>query len=418
MRRPFVYVGPEIDAKKRSFSLCRNFKQTKGKDMKTEKIKVGLLGCGGIVGSHRRGFDENHDACEVVAVAEPREKRHAFIRDAFGADVQIVPDYHDVLAMDGVDGVDIVLPHDQHMPATVAAAEAGKHVLVEKVMARNVWECDRMIEACDRAGVTLTVCHDRRYNSQWAALKEVVDSGALGDVFFWKLDHNQDVLPPPGHWIRTRDGIGGGAIMSCLTHQIDALRWYGGEVKSVNCMTQVIPERMEGEFLGIMNVRMTSGALAELSINWWTRSRSGPHALWYEMVQACGSLGEAYYVSGQATYVRLHEAVDDAIVARFGKDALKGFVEVPNDGRGGHAVCIGEWIKLLRGEQADIRTTGRDCRGTVEVAEAAYLAEQEHREIQLPIESGPWINQSNPDVIRKQFGDKGAPADWDGGKKD
>lgn len=385
--------------------------------MKMKQVNVGLFGCGGIVGSHRRGFDENREHCRVVAVAEPRMERHGFIREAFGADVRIVPDYHDILAMDEIDGVDIVLPHDQHMPATLAAAEAGKHILVEKVMARNVWECDRMIEACDRAGVTLTVCHDRRYNSQWAALKDVVASGALGEIFFWKLDHNQDVLPPPGHWIRTRDGIGGGAIMSCLTHQIDALRWYGGEVASVSCMTQVIPERMEGEFLGIINARMASGALAELSINWWTRSRSGPNALWYEMVQVCGTRGEAYYMSDRATYVRLHENAGEEAVVRFGKEALKGFVEVPNDGRSGHAVCIGEWIKLLRGEPADIRTDGRECRGTVEVAEAAYLAACEHREVPLPIESGPWVNQSDPETIRKQFAGKNDPSSWSGGKQ-
>ena len=385
--------------------------------MPTGKVNVGLLGCGGIVNAHRRGYDEVRDVCEVRAVAEPREERHAFIREAFGSDVRIMPHYRDVLAMDDIDGVDIVLPHDLHMPAAVAAAQAGKHVLVEKVMARNVWECDRMIEACAQAGVSLTVGHDRRYNGQWAALKEVVDSGALGDIFFWKLDHNQDVLPPPGHWIRTRDGIGGGAIMSCLTHQIDALRWYGGEVESVNCMTRVIPERMEGEFLGTMSARMVSGALAELSINWWTRSRSGPHALWYEMVQACGTLGEAYYMSDRGTFVRLHDVADATVLERFGEEALKNFVEVPNDGANGHVACIVEWVKLLRGEPADIRTTGSDCRGTVEVAEAAYIADREHREVSLPIASGPWTEQSDPDVIRKQFApDDSAPKQWHGGK--
>ena len=107
------------------------------------------------------------------------------------------------------------------------------------------------------------------------ALKEIVDSGVLGEIFFWKLDHNQDVIFPEGSWVRTKDGIGGGAIMSCLTHQIDALRWYGGEVESVTCMTKVLPQRMEGELLGVMAAKMASGALAELSINWWTRSHRG-----------------------------------------------------------------------------------------------------------------------------------------------
>ena len=226
-------------------------------------------------------------------VAEPNETRHQRIHDLLGRDVKIVPDYRDVLACDAIDAVDIILPHYLHLPATVAAAAAGKHVLVEKVMARNVWECDRMIEACDAAGVTLTVCHDRRYHGEWEMLKETVDSGALGEIFFWKLNHNQDVVFPEGTWVRSRDGLGGGAIMSCLTHQIDGLRWYAGEFDSVACMTRVTPERMEGESLGVIIATLANGALAELSINWRTHSHHGENCLWYEMVQACGTKGEA-----------------------------------------------------------------------------------------------------------------------------
>jgi UDP-N-acetyl-2-amino-2-deoxyglucuronate dehydrogenase len=368
------------------------------------RTKIGLLGCGGIAAAHVSGFDKVKDEVEVVAVAEPNMARHGQIRQWFGSDVTIFDDYHDVLKMDEIRAVDIVLPHDLHMPATVAAAKAGKHVLVEKVMARNVWECDRMIEASDKNEVTLTIAHDRRYHGEWEAMKDIVDSGILGEIHFWKLDHNQDVLPPPGHWIRTKDGIGGGAIMSCLTHQIDALRWYGGEVESVNCMTRVIPERMEGEFLGLMSARMQSGALAELSINWWTRSNAGNNALWYEMVQVCGSKGEAYRMSGRGTFIRLHDDSNKNAIEKYGANVVDEFVEVPNAPHSGHEKCITEWSKSLRGNgRGIIRTSGRECRGTVEVAEAAYLAEKEDRTIHLPIEPKPWVDSSDPEQIKKQF---------------
>jgi UDP-N-acetyl-2-amino-2-deoxyglucuronate dehydrogenase len=372
--------------------------------MEKNKVKVGLLGCGGIVDAHVRGFDKIKEECDVIAVAEPNQGRHGQIRQWFGDDVTIVNDYHDVLKIDEIHAVDIVLPHDLHMPATIAAAEAGKDVLVEKVMARNVWECDRMIEACDQNNVTLTVAHDRRYNGEWEALKDIVDSGVLGEIFFWKLDHNQNVLPPPGHWIRTKDGIGGGAIMSCLTHQIDGLRWYGGEIESLNCMTRVIPERMEGEFLGIMTARMKSGALAELSINWWTRSNSGKNALWYEMVQVCGSKGEAYRMSGRGTFVKLHDDTNKEAIEKYGATVIDGFVEVPHAPHSGHEKCIIEWIRSLNGSgKSNICTSGRECRGTVEAAEAAYLSEEQGINIKLPIEAKPWVDCSNPDLIQKQF---------------
>lgn len=356
-----------------------------------EKIHIGILGGGGILGAHAPAYMKLQEKCKVVMVAEQNPERDEFIKSLLGKEVTIVRDYKDVIASDNVDAVDIILPHNLHAPATIASAESGKHVIVEKVMARNIWECDRMIEACDKAGVSLTVCHDRRYHGEWMALKEIIDSGMLGDIFFWKLDHNQDVSFPKDHWARTRDGIGGGAIMSCLVHQIDALRWYGGEVDSVTSMTKVIPERMEGEFLGVIIAKMLSGAIAELSINWWTQSHRGENCLWYEMVQVCGTKGEAYSMSGRGTFIKLHEGSSENAINLYGKDSLRNFVRVKSGTWSGHERCIAEWIKSLRKEDSCITTTGRDSRKTVEIAEAAYRSAESGKVIKLPIEPKKWI---------------------------
>lgn len=356
----------------------------------SELIRVGILGGGGILGAHAPGFNQNKDRGIVTMVAEPDKARHERIRQQIGEAVEIVDDYHDVIHSGKVDAVDIILPHFLHMPATIAAAEAGLHVLTEKVMARNIWECDRMIEACEKAGVTLTVTHDRRYNSTWEALKQITDSGILGDIFFWKLDHNQDVIFPEGTWVRSRDGIGGGCIMSCLTHQIDGLRWYAGEITEVAAMTRVTPDRMEGESLGVVLATLKNGALAEMSINWRTRSNSGENNLWYEMVHACGTKGEAYRMTGRGTYIKLNKHADAAAIEKYGEAALTDFVKIDAPDYPGHPKCICEWLKMLRGEPADIRTSGRECRGTVEVAEAAYHAVDQKRTITLPITPEPW----------------------------
>lgn len=358
-----------------------------------KRIKLGVFGAGGILGAHAPALRGCQDRCVVTAIAEPVAAKHGRARELLGADVAIYPDYRSLLAESDVDAVDILLPHDMHAEATLAAADAGRHVLVEKVMARNIYECDRMIEACERAGVTLTVCHDRRYHAEWMALKRVVESGLLGEVLFWKLDHNQDVDPAKAlPWAASRDRLGGGAIMSCLTHQTDALRWYGGEVESVTCMGKVIADRMEGESIGAILARMRSGALAQLSINWVTRQHErGPHGLWYEMVQVCGARGEAYYMSGRGVFARSH--VGDP-VARYvdvdGPAPERGFVKVKTGDWTGHARCISEWLNMLLGREHGISTNGREARGAVEVAEAAYLAERTGRVVCLPIEPVPW----------------------------
>lgn len=354
------------------------------------RVRVGILGCGGIAAAHAPGFTMAGDRSQVVAVAEPNRSRVPFIREMFGAEVKIVDDYDEVLRMKEVDAVDILLPHYLHMDATIKSAAAGKHVLVEKVMARNVWECDRMIEACERANVTLTVAHDRRYQGDWVALKGIVDSGALGSIVFWKLDHNQYIALPEGHWIRDRNALGGGAVMSCLTHQIDALRWLGGEVTAVTAMTHTVPERMQGEIVGVVVARMGAGGIAELSINWTTHANRGAPHLWYEMAHVCGSEGEAYLMSGRGVFVRLNENASQTAITRYGERSLSEYVPVDHLDEAGHVACIREWIRHLRGEPDSVRTDGRACRGTVEIAEAAYRSEDEGTTVSLPIEPRPW----------------------------
>jgi len=362
----------------------------------SDKVRVGVLGGGGILGAHAPALRNVADRCEVVAVAEPRGERVGRIRELLG-DVDIENDYRDVLARDDVDAVDILLPHDMHMQATVDAAAAGKPVLIEKVMARNVWECDRMIEACDAAGVSLTVCHDRRYDAHWKALKQIVASGALGEPLFWRLDHTQNVVPrTPGNpkpWIASIDRLGGGAIMSCLTHQTDALRWYGGEVNSVTCMKKTIPERMEGESIGVVVAQMASGALAELTINWMTRCNVAGNGLWYEMAHVTGRDGEAYYMSNRGTFVLIYgdEAPELPVGFESGASAAgRSFRKVKVEPERGHVGCIREWVKLLRGEPNEVCTSGRDVRGSVEIAEAAYRSVDSGQIVTLPIEPRPW----------------------------
>jgi len=359
-----------------------------------EKIRVGALGCGSIAKAHSEAFSEATDLCEVIAVADAAPGADIRMRELFGGDVKICGDYREVLEMPDVDAVDILLPHHLHMQATVDSAQAGKHVLVEKVMARNIYECDRMIEACRQANVTCTVCHDRRYQTEWRALKRIVDSGLLGEIRFLKLDHNQNVNPAAigKEWIGSFDSLGGGAIMSCLTHQTDALTWYGGDVQSVICMTKILPDRMEGESIGVIIAKMESGALAELSINWATESNWVKNGLWYEMVFLCGSEGEAYFKQGAGVFARAFDAEVD--ISEFGdfelEETSRRFNKLKVESQKGHIGCIREWARMLRGEPNEVSTSGEEARKAVEITEAAYVSVEERKAIDLPLQPAEW----------------------------
>ncbi len=366
------------------------------------KLRLAIMGGGGILDQHAPGFERMADSCEVVAIAEPDRSRHDRVRKLLNnPDIKIYENYKDLYELDNIDAVDIILPHHLHMDATIEAAKRGWHVLTEKVMARNSWECERMIEACDKAGVQLVVCHDRRYAGHWVALKKVIESGVLGRILFWKLEHNQDVIFPPNAWVRHKDMIGGGAIMSCLTHQIDALRWMGGEINQVNCMTVTEPSRMEGECIGLVGAKLDSGALAQLSINWYTQSNGSPgYPLWYEFIHVTGTEGEAYFMAGyeNGTFVKPRtprekdESYSDGDVSFTFKAGEQGFFKVEHKHiASGHIKCIEEFVKACRGEEATILTAGSDTIKTVEVAEAAYIAEANNTNVSLPLEKKlPW----------------------------
>jgi predicted dehydrogenase len=362
--------------------------------MNSIPIRIAILGAGGILGAHAAGIRAAGEACTVVAVARANPVKVEDVHRFFGPEVEVVGDNLAVIVRDDIDAIINLLPHDLHMETTIAAARAGKHVLVEKVMARNVWECDRMIEACEAAGVNLTVAHDRRYQPHWMALKRVVDSGILGEIYQLRLEHNQDVAVPPTSWIFSRDQLGGGAVMSCLTHQIDALRWYGGEVAGVTAMSKVIPDRMEGETMGVIAARMASGALAHVAINWATRGGwSKQHCLPGEFTHITGSKGEAYYVCGQQPEAFVMLYAEPELASPFTEEtpAANTFARItPLGSWTGHERCVTEWLKLLRGEPAEVTTPGRDSRQTVEVAEAAYRAEARGCVVQLPITPEPW----------------------------
>ena len=179
------------------------------------RIRVALIGAGGISRAHIPGYLGCRERAEVVVIADPVEPAALSAREALGGTAEILADWRLALERADVDAVDVCLPHDLHEPVVVAAAEAGKHVLVEKPIARDLAEADRMIEAADRAGVTLMVCHDRRFHPLFARIKELLDDGAIGRPLCLRLDHNQRLQLSPEHWIFQKTRLGGGAIMSC-----------------------------------------------------------------------------------------------------------------------------------------------------------------------------------------------------------
>lgn len=358
----------------------------------SNRLRIGIVGGGNVYEWHVPTLVRLSDKCEIVAAAELSQARHARMREvAQDADLTIYPDYNEMFDAEKLDVAIILLPHFLHMDATVKAAEHGFHVLTEKVMARNTYECRKMIEACRQHHVILGVAHDRRYSRDWLSMKKLVDDGALGTLRTLKLESLGGIglytktelgASATENWLGSPDRSGGGAIMASLIHQIDGLRFLGGEMQHLTCDNLIIPEVSRTEQASLVIGRMQSGAVARLSTDWilkgfdWKHTMKNP--LWYENIEIGGDGGSAYFMHGKGTFYRAADEIDYRLISNYGDLS-------------GHDGMLEAFLNYVLGEPSDFSSFGTDSIKTVEIAEAAYIADAEKRRVDLPLkESTPW----------------------------
>ncbi len=205
-------------------------------------LKVGLVGTGRIANRHLAPYLQHPDrvrltaACDVLEPAVRDYAKRAGVNDVY-------LDLDDMLRRADIDAVDICTRHDLHAPQAIAAAEAGKHVLVEKAMANSVQECRDMIDAADRAGVTLMVAQHLRYSRHAAAAKRFIDDGGLGEI---EAVRHQSTSggnmrdDNTGHWMRDAKYAGGGMLMVTVVHHLDLLRYFVGNVRRVTAICRTL----------------------------------------------------------------------------------------------------------------------------------------------------------------------------------
>ena len=227
-------------------------------------LKVGLVGTGGISNAHLTAYLEHPDRVQLTAVCDLDESRAQEYAKKAGVEA-VYTDFDQMLREADIDAVDNCTFHPQHAPLAVAAAEAGKHVIVEKPMARSVQECRDMIAAADKAGVTLMVAQHLRHSPEARAVKRFIDEGKLGDI----LAVRTHIIGRGGRagLERYADANQGGGILQVNSvHHIDLLRYYVGNVKRVTGVCKSVgPGMINGaEDLVVANLEFKNGVLGDL----------------------------------------------------------------------------------------------------------------------------------------------------------
>lgn len=191
-----------------------------------QKIRMGIIGCGGMAGSHQNGYQELGDIMEVAATCDINlESAHKAAANV-GAKV-VTDDYRTIV--DSVDAVLVSLPHDLHFEVGMFFLKAGKHVLMEKPMCNTEKECIELIETAEREQRVLMTAYPVRYWPVIIKMKELIDNKIYGDVFQMSIWTEQFTKYPEGHWIRSADRLGGGQLFSHGCHYVDLLLWFLGK---------------------------------------------------------------------------------------------------------------------------------------------------------------------------------------------
>lgn len=241
------------------------------------KLRCGVIGLGMGKG-HVRAYQAHPDA-EVVAIADPDEKRLQIVGDEFKVAQRYV-DAVKMLAQAKLDVVSIATPNKFHLPLTLAAFQAGCHVLCEKPMAMNAAEGRRMIAASKRARRRLMINFSYRFTEQAWALKQQVDAGILGEVYYGRtVWHRRRGMPGFGGWFGQKALSGGGPLIDLGVHRIDLALWLMGYPKPVWVMggawnpiaARIAREQQKAydcEDLACGMIRFDNGAMLEVEASW------------------------------------------------------------------------------------------------------------------------------------------------------
>jgi predicted dehydrogenase len=236
--------------------------------IRMSKVAWGLIGCGDIARKRVAPALRDLENCELVAVSRGRAELAESFAQEFGARKHYA-NWQDLLRDDAVQAVYIATPVGLHAPQTIAAVEAGKHVLCEKPMALNVADCDRMIAAARANQVKLGVAYYRHFYPVVARTKQLIASGEIGRPVLAQINAFEFFNPTSDHpraWLLKRDQSGGGPMFDFGCHRIEVLANLFGSVSDVSSQSANVVFEREVEDTATALFKFGNGVCGVLSV--------------------------------------------------------------------------------------------------------------------------------------------------------
>jgi predicted dehydrogenase len=196
------------------------------------KIRVGVIGCGAIARNRHLPVLAAQPDVELVGVCDVDSDCAKSVAEQYAVP-RAFSDYHQLVGMDELHAVDVCTPNYAHMEPTVAALQAGKHVMVEKPIARNAAEAQAMVDAARKSGAKLMVAQCWRFRSDSQVLKRFVDGGEMGEMYYARAQALRRRGIPGWGVFTDKEKQGGGPLIDIGVHVLDCAMWLLGHPKPI-----------------------------------------------------------------------------------------------------------------------------------------------------------------------------------------
>ena len=343
-------------------------------------INFGVIGCGRISKRHLDLLGGGQiDAAKLVAICDSDSSRLDAARQRYN--VSAYGSLDAMLADPAIEVVTVLTPSGMHAEHAIAAAAAGKHVVVEKPMALRLEDADAMIAACDRARVKLFVVKQNRFNVPVVKARAALDAGRFGKLVLgtvrvrWRRDqsyYDQDSWR--GTWAQD-----GGVLSNQASHHVDLLEWFMGDVVSVHARASRALVDIEAEDTAVATLQFSNGALGIVEATNAARPR--------DLEGSLSILGEGGTVVIGGFAVNKLETWEFVDMQPGDENVLEQFsVNPPNVYGYGHQAYYEHVVDCLKNDKAAL-VDGLEGRRSLELITALYESIETGRDIPLRFRS-------------------------------
>jgi predicted dehydrogenase len=368
-----------------------------GREM-VDKLRVGIVGTGGIArGQHIPGYLRRSDA-EITMFCDVNEAALKSMGDAYGVR-NLTTDFRELVTSDIVDAVSVCTSNDMHYPVTMAAIEAGKHVLCEKPLGVNYGQTREMYEAAKAKGIVAGVGFVHRCTPSSRLAQRIISSGGLGEIYHVIAIYSSGGGPGsnfPLVWRRQKEYAGAGVSWDLGAHMVDMTRWWlGQEITAVSARLETFVKEarlLSGEGMGKVTTDDASSFLADFeggAIGTFINTNHFTARGFDQRIEVYGSKGAIRY--DQDRPYELQAVVGDDMMRLFAVRGIERpepypWVPVPMELRDKwpkHTLTP-DFVAAIRGE-SDFLPTFYDGMRVQEVLDALLLSNEERRWVSLPL---------------------------------